>query len=155
MGCVAVDQRVGERSGELSEMLSFSIETHAAPKERPRFSVHGGKVRTRTASKTVAYEQKVKLCAMAAVSAQRWTPDASDVFCVNVSVWRKHLLRGGDVDNLGKAVLDAMTGVVYPDDGRVVEARFAVHQSEAERVSVTVWRMTRAQWEPLMPLGTV
>ena len=43
-----------------------------------------------------------------------------------------------DWDNIGKVVSDALTGLAYPDDAQVVEARVRKFYSESPRAVITV-----------------
>lgn len=55
---------------------------------------------------------------------------------------RWHTKRGGDVDNIAKAVLDAGTGVLWNDDAQVVDLRVGkmiAAQGDPPRVKVTAW----------------
>lgn len=47
--------------------------------------------------------------------------------------------RSGDVDKLMRALLDALTGVVWVDDSQVTEARVSKDWNERPGVSVRIW----------------
>ncbi len=96
------------------------------PKERPRVTRHG----TYTPQKTKDYEALVQKAwfAAGARSFRAGTPVRISVFAyfaLPQSMSKKkrqqlhltpHVKHRADVDNLAKAVLDALNGVAYPDD---------------------------------------
>ncbi len=51
-------------------------------------------------------------------------------------------VRRPDVDNIGKAVADALNGVLYRDDAQLVEVRVCKWYGEQPRVEVTAWSGT-------------
>ena len=115
--------------------LVFSVEGEPKGKGRPRFSKVGGFVKTYTDQKTRDYES---LISQAARTAMGETPpmegpiSASMYFRLPIpkSTPKKRVasLLGGlvrptkkpDLDNMNKAILDAMNGIVYKDDSQVV-----------------------------------
>ena len=104
-------------------VVEFTVPGTPVPKGRPRF----GQGSARTPDRTRAYEQLVSVLAKAAhleaptfkpVSvyiAARWPRPLRDA--VGPPCWRPV---GGDLDNVVKAILDGMLGVVYVDDRQVV-----------------------------------
>lgn len=46
-----------------------------------------------------------------------------------------------DVDNLAKAVIDAMNGIVYDDDARIAGLYAVKKDGPAEAVEIEIWRM--------------
>lgn len=110
-------------------LVSFWVPGAPVPKARPRFSSRGGVARTYTPAKTRAYEARVADAGRAALCGA-WPLQGP-----LKAVVRVHLpaLKSGpkahrsapptgrpDLDNVVKAVLDALNGVLYADDSQVV-----------------------------------
>ena len=128
--------------------LDFEIPMEGVPKGRPRFSNHGGFIRTYTDKKTRDFETTVAYLAKEAMQKAGFPRAESGAvrlclkfFFPPLKSWTKaQRLRLAqcielpkttkpDVDNLGKAVCDALNGIVYRDDAMVaslgVEKKFA------------------------------
>ena len=128
----------------MHETLSFKVPVTPYGKGRPRFSTVRGFVRTYTPEHTRAHEKTFKIYARQAMAGR--FPFESDIpVAVKVIAYfpipasytkkrRKQCLSSGyhmkkpDVDNVVKAVLDAMNDCVYVDDAQVhsiaVEKRY-------------------------------
>jgi Holliday junction resolvase RusA-like endonuclease len=95
--------------------LIFEIPGKPVPKARPRVM----RGYTYTPAKTRNYENRVKLIAFHART-------ASKLSILGGSIRLKVICYGphprSDWDNLGKAISDALNGVLYMDDSQVVEA---------------------------------
>lgn len=93
--------------------MKYSFEVPGLPvgKERPRL----GKWGVYTPPRTVEYERKVKLCALA--GGVRKLKGPVRLACVFFVPDR----RRRDGDNMWKAVADALNEVAYDDDSQVVE----------------------------------
>jgi Holliday junction resolvase RusA-like endonuclease len=117
------------------------------PKGRPRFGTRNGKVRTYTPAATVGYEQRTQWRAREAVTKQGWTIGKDDVCKLHVTVRRPYLLKGGDADNIGKAIADACNGILYSDDCRIVHTTVEIRQSEKASAHVVCERYNRKDWE--------
>lgn len=130
--------------------VQFIVPGEPQGKGRPRF----GNGRTYTPAKTIAYE---KLIAGKAAEAMRYFPDGVTALPVRVRVdaykgipksWtRAKRLRAmdgqeipgkPDLDNVAKAVLDALNGVVYADDVQVTRLLVTKQYSLEPRLVVTV-----------------
>lgn len=116
-------------------MLHFYVEGNPVGKGRPRFRRTKNFVQTYTDSKTAAWEEKVK---SAAKQAMGDTPPLEGPVSVygyfGLPVPASHskkrttaCLEGReapskkpDLDNMAKAVLDAMNGVVFKDDSQII-----------------------------------
>ena len=116
-------------------MLHFHVEGNPVGKGRPRFRRTKNFVQTYTDSKTAAWEEKVK---SAAKQGMGDTPPLETPVSVygyfGLSVPSSHskkrttaCLEGReapskkpDLDNMAKAVLDAMNGVVFKDDSQII-----------------------------------
>ena len=113
-------------------IISFTVPGKPVPKARPRVTMHG----TYTPQSTREFEQRVRLA---------WKLSGAGTFpgglplCVFVdaafpipaSLSRRKReamdgephIRRGDLDNVVKAVLDALNGLAYPDDAAVTLIR--------------------------------
>lgn len=131
--------------------MKFTIPTDPVPWARPRFVRRGGKMIGYTVPKVQAYEQTVKLLAIAAGIRPLSGPVSMSIdfhFAVPKSLERKRKpVEGGwhvkkpDADNLAKAILDALNGVAYDDDAQVASMRlrkFRLPQGEIGHVDVEV-----------------
>lgn len=119
--------------------LAFTVPGEPVPKARPRARVVGPFARIYTPGTTRKYEGHVRVIAREAAQRAHWAWGAKDRFEVELAVFRIHELRGGDLDNLAKSILDPLNGIAYPDDRRVLrlQATLAVDR-ENPRVEVIV-----------------
>lgn len=124
-------------------VLEVVITGEPVGKERPRFARTRTRrgVRTFTAPKTEAWEERAKMGARVAARRAGWRPDPSAMYGAEVRAYRTHAHRGPDLDNVIKASLDALNGVAWTDDARVREIRAVVVQDPEPRVVVRVWRI--------------
>lgn len=127
--------------------LQFTVPGEPQGKGRPRF----GNGRTYTPAKTIEYERRI-----ATRAAEAMPCPATALPCyVRVDAYkgvpkswtkakRARALDGQevpgkpDLDNVAKAVLDAMNGVVYADDQQVVRLLVTKQYSLEPRLVVTV-----------------
>jgi Holliday junction resolvase RusA-like endonuclease len=123
-------------------VLAFVVPGPPVPKGRPRF----GKGFSYTPKRTRDYERTVRLCAQAAVSAARWSPDEG-AYQVEIRVYRA--ANRGDLDNFCKAATDPLNGLVWPDD-RLVTSLAATMHVDRERPRLEV-RVTKASSAPPTP----
>ena len=116
--------------------LEFVIAANPLPKERPRL----GRGRVYTPARTRAYEQLAAQAARAAIMAQGGEWPATGEIALELVFYRA-TRRRVDLDNLEKALKDALNGVVYQDDSQVTlclkRKVLGVGRSEA-RTEVTV-----------------
>ncbi len=100
--------------------LTFDVPGPAVPKGRPRVTSRG----TFTPKRTVEYEKRVKLAALAARPVN-WPLDRRYKVTLLIVPLRPKKVdakpRGGDADNVLKGANDAMNGVVWLDDAQVSE----------------------------------
>jgi len=107
----------------------FSVEGDPVGKQRPRFS----RGRTYTPKKTIDYETAIKAKAMSAMGSSKPLETPVAVYlhinhaipasyskkrreaCLN----RSERPKKPDLDNVAKAYLDAMNGIIYKDDVQV------------------------------------
>lgn len=94
--------------------VAFVVPGPPVPKARARV-VNGHAF---TPKRTADYEKHVQKCAMAALSRVAWRTDAP-AYALRVVVHRA--ARRGDLDNFIKACSDALNGVAWVDDARVLE----------------------------------
>lgn len=132
-----------------TDTLVVVIPGEPVGKERPRFartraraSGRRGGVRTFTAPKTMAWEQRAAQLGRRAAVEASWTPDPKARYAAEVLAYRTHMHRGPDLDNLVKAALDALNGIAWTDDARVRELHAVVVQDAEPRVVVRVWRLS-------------
>lgn len=133
------------------QSMQFTVPGLAAPKGRPRFALIGGKTRVYTPAKTLSFEGCVAKHAYLSATTAEWEKGKDDVVTMHVTFYRQHLLKGGDVDNLGKSVLDGCSKVLYNDDCRVVSAQFVVRQlgkGQGPETQVLIARYSRKDWCP-------
>jgi Holliday junction resolvase RusA-like endonuclease len=124
----------------MSAAIYFVVPGQPVGKGRPRASTRGGFVRMYTDAKTLSYEAAIAHQATFAMS--MW----SVAFYGIPPSWPKHkqmlalnnaLIPGKpDLDNVAKAVLDALNGVVYQDDKQVVKLVAEKRYSYDPRIEV-------------------
>lgn len=130
--------------------IIFEIEGAAVPKGRPRFSKRGA---VYTPSKTLDYEKQVQRAFI--VAAPSHTPQTCAIamsICIDVAIpasWSKNRVQGAingevipvhrfDVDNVAKAILDALNGIAYDDDGRVCQLNVSKRYALASKTVVAI-----------------
>lgn len=127
-------------------MIDLVIYGKPIGKARPRFgrNKHTGKVVTFTPQKTKHYEQEIATTAQCAMFGKTLMEGPLKVeikaFFFHKSKEGFHVSRP-DMDNIIKAVLDGLNGVVFKDDASVaVVSAFKsyVNSEEQERVEVVV-----------------
>jgi Holliday junction resolvase RusA-like endonuclease len=136
----------------MSAAIYFVVPGAPYGKGRPRASSRGGFVRLYTPAATVAYEGEI--ARLAEIARAEWpvmaTPMSLRVIAhhpIPVS-WPKKkqqaalagdLIPGKpDLDNVAKAVLDALNGVIYEDDKQVIRLVAEKRYSVEPRVEVYV-----------------
>ncbi len=133
--------------------LAFTVYCKAAPQGSSRAFIIGGKARITAANtKTKPYRQEV---AGTACVAMRNLPDFVGVWAekhrpvslvldfyfakpASVPKKRAEMVVKPDLDKLVRATKDAMTGIVYHDDGQVVEVLARKQYGVPERVEISV-----------------
>lgn len=113
---------------------NFTVNTKAIGKERPRFNTYSRT--TYTPSKTKTYEGIIKN-AFQEKYGFKINPSANEIH-IKIDVeyappesyskkrkqelidWKQGYMHKPDVDNIAKAVLDALNGVIWLDDRQVV-----------------------------------
>lgn len=131
-------------------MITFTIPGPAVGKGRPRATRQG---RLYTPEKTVRYESLVALAAQEAMQ-DKWPTEypiriTINIYCDIPQSWsqkKKNAALDGtirptgkpDWDNVGKAISDALNGIVYKDDKQIVWALVTKQYALAPCVEVQV-----------------
>lgn len=149
----------GKEKGKTMEAICFTVPGKPQGKARARtfYNPKSKGMSSVTPEKTVLYENLVATCYMQEAGEGRFTDDA----CLKVSVQayfepaksvskvkRKEMLEGNilpakkpDIDNIVKAILDALNGVAYRDDTQVTELHVRKQYSEKPRVEVCIEKL--------------
>lgn len=130
--------------------LEFIVPGEPRGKGRPRFS----KGRTYTDDKTVEYERRIRNSYRLSFGSYKWPDNA--LLKVQITAYysipksatksKRAMMESGDllptrkpdVDNIIKAVLDALNGVAYKDDASVVEVSCRKLYGTLPRVEVEI-----------------
>jgi Holliday junction resolvase RusA-like endonuclease len=121
-------------------MIDLVIHGKPVGKARPRFSRRGNKVVTFTPRETQIYEQNIKALAQVAMLGKAMLEGPVKV---TITAYFSHKKKTGwhisrpDIDNVVKAVLDGLNGVVFADDAVVAQLVASKHYGE-ERVEVQI-----------------
>lgn len=137
--------------------IYFIVEGRVQPKQRPRVvrNRYTGRVHTLTPQETVDYENKVKASFWEACDGEKFFLTGAVQMTVNVYVeiakstpkkTREKMLTGelkpitrtGDLDNLYKAITDALNGVAYSDDSQIIEATIRKFYAEEAKAEITI-----------------
>ena len=132
----------------------FVVTGKPVGKGRPRASTRGGFVRMYTDAKTLGYEAAIADEAARAMSGAEpfETPMQMQVSCYYqiTKSWPKKIKQEAideerfpnvkpDLDNVVKAILDALNGVVYRDDAQVVNLVATKRYATEPRVEVYIF----------------
>ena len=119
--------------------VTFEVPGKPQGKGRPRAGVVGGHARLRTPQETVQYENWIKLCYQREAGNTRFdVPVVLEVVALfevpqsypkkKAALCTQNITRPTckpDMDNIVKAVADALNGVAYKDDSGIVEIHVA------------------------------
>ena len=114
--------------------VMFNVDCNPVGKQRPKFRKIGNFVQTYTPKKTVDFEQQVRKAAERAMGGMEPLETPVALYCyVRLGVYKTYpkkrleaCLSGlerpkkPDLDNVVKAVQDALNGVIYKDDAQIV-----------------------------------
>lgn len=95
--------------------LRFFVPSNPIPKARPRT----GKGHAYTPKRTKNYEALVKQWASIAIAKQNYTMPHKDTSLLLIIHFYRDDKRGADLDNLQKAIWDALNKLAYPDDKQI------------------------------------
>lgn len=134
-------------------MIHFTIPGQAVGKGRPRVGKRGGFTALYTPEKTVSYEGLVRLAAHRAMEGAPMLLEAVavrlDIYVQIPASWsqkKQRLALDGrvypttkpDIDNVEKAIFDALNGTAWKDDVQVVDVKKRKRYSDTPRVVVTI-----------------
>lgn len=141
--------------------IYFIVDGKVQPKQRPRVfrNKYTGRTQTITPQATVDYENKVKASFYEACDGEKFFLTGAVQMTVNVYVaitkstpkkTREKMLTGelkpitrtGDLDNLFKAISDALNGVAYDDDSQIIDATIRKFYGEEARAEITIREVT-------------
>ena len=134
----------------MEKRLTITIEP--SPKERPRATVVGGHARIYTPKTTEAYEKKIR---DAWIKANGSTPMEGQLLArifygfpipkstpkkdrPDMLAKKKRPTVKPDLDNLDKAVMDALNKVAYKDDSQIVAKVSKKHYAEVPNVTIII-----------------
>ncbi len=127
----------------MNKPISITVFGNAVPKGRPRVALRGKHPVVYTPTKTREWEQLIKLAAAGKVKKLITGPIDLYVafFLPRPKTLPKkvvHHTKRPDLDNLVKAVMDALNGVVWRDDSQVVEKYACKYYVYEMRPHVTI-----------------
>lgn len=136
-------------------MVCFDIQGNPIPKGRPRFRRTKTFITTYTPRKTLDFEDLVRKHSMEAMGKtdliespvcvilyfrlpvpQSYSKKRSEA-CLS-GLEKPMNKRGGDIDNLAKACLDAMNGIIYKDDCQITSLHCKKVYSNVSGVNILV-----------------
>jgi Holliday junction resolvase RusA-like endonuclease len=134
--------------------LSFIVPGRVVPCARPRAMLIRGRIHSYVPSETTDYEQRVALCARAAVARYPdWTSVVARKLPLRVHVHVVRHMWRGDWDNLAKSICDGMgkADVVFTNDNRIVQCLTSLNTDPRaeERAEVMVEPVMGLLQEPL------
>lgn len=136
-------------------MVEFIVPGKPQGKARPRLARNG---HTYTPRDTVEYENRVVRAYLRKYDEVSFRPEESLSVTIEAvfeppasvsQVRRARMIHGEyptkkpDLDNICKAIMDAMNGVVYPDDKQVVAVSMKKVYGDTAGVAVTVERIEK------------
>lgn len=136
------------------EQIAFAFPFEPVAKGRPRFRVCGKYVQTYTPGKTKAFEKLVANYYQTAAGGHKYEagiPLAVTVtfgMKIPISLTKKartEILEGKrqhtvkpDLDNLVKAILDALNGIAWHDDAQIVELHIAKKYVQSPHIFISL-----------------
>ena len=112
--------------------LAFEVQTKPVPQARPRFFIrkHGQKnivgaydpAQCKSFKEVIAWHARLKMRERGIREATKAPIAISLIFGMGRSAEGAYHTKRPDIDNLAKAVKDALKGIVYADDSQIVEA---------------------------------
>lgn len=144
-------------------MISFTVYGPPKAQARQKITTVNGKPRTYTPKDSADYRTRIRDAATEAMAGRPLIDSPCCVFIqtvkqAKINGWnkaeREWLDAGGlyihdrkpDADNHAKQHLDALNGVVWVDDARVVSLHVLKLQGREPRATVTVWPLHKLFW---------
>ena len=141
----------------MNDLVRFVIPGEPVGKGRPRVVQRNGFTHTYTPEKTASFENLVKLCYNDQANRLQFDPEAElairieAMFSIPKSASKrvKDMMRLGiirpkkkpDLDNVLKAVADALNEIAYHDDSQIVYVEATKKYSEQPETIVTIWEL--------------
>ncbi len=114
-------------------MIKLVIPGRPIPKKRPRLNSKNSRSYVYTPPETAEYERKVGWYALQAAKGKSFSNDIA----VFIKLYFKDR-RFGDVDNYGKALLDAIQGIVFDNDKQVAKLHIERYIDDNERAEIEI-----------------
>lgn len=124
--------------------VAFTVYGNPVGKARPRVVNNGGIIMAYTPKKTADWEKSIAGQALKHRPGQLLDGPLYAELTVYLqkpkSVPKKRTLpdRKPDHDNLEKAVFDSLEGIIYTNDSRIVEKRFAKRYGDPPRIEIVI-----------------
>lgn len=132
------------------DVVKFTVPGNPVGKARPRMTRSG---HAYTPDKTVSYENMVKMCFIEKYT--DWVPVSGEAilrlnayYPIPKSASRKKKIdmvigeirptKKPDLDNVMKAIADALNGIAYVDDSQIVTAEVRKYYDDTPRVEVVI-----------------
>jgi len=128
-------------------MINFTVPGPPKGKGRPRVTRHG----TYTPKATKDYEKLIISCIDAEGTYYEGVPLKATIKCFypmpkSMPKYKRDMILNGelypivkpDLDNVAKAILDALNGILYKDDNQVVELFVTKRYSDNPRVEICI-----------------
>jgi Holliday junction resolvase RusA-like endonuclease len=124
--------------------LNFTIVGDPVAKQRARVICRAGMVRAYTPSKTVNYEEIVRITAMEAMGRRKkiegpLTVDLTFFLKKPASSKNFYPVVKPDIDNLVKSILDGFKGVIFEDDKQIIVVTARKFYLDSSRGYVSVF----------------
>ena len=131
----------------MTPIVRFKVSCNPVPQGRPRIIKRGQHYGMKDHEKSRDYKDMLRLLAhehrmdpllVGPLRLELLFEIRRPQSCRKRDVWRD---KKPDLDNLIKAVTDAMTGVIWRDDAQIVALMAEKPYSDSPGVTVTVWRV--------------
>lgn len=160
--CAVVDQQFSDLFAHLIGLnivrpfLDFTVYAKAVGKARPRVTTRGGYAHAYTPAKTREFENLVSWSAKRAMCQRPQVAPGCSLFVqITVSLipplsWSKKrrgeafgafCSKKPDTDNVAKAILDAMNGIVYEDDAQVAGLVVQKFYAEKDEINIKIFTL--------------
>lgn len=140
VGCLPTRSCVDSEKGSRKSEMIFHIYGKPVPKGRPRAIVRGRFATFYTPKRTREWETSVRQQIKEVMDKYKMytmIPKPKAVYVDIVFDYTKSIR--GDLDNLGKCVLDAMNQLVFEDDSQISTLHISKRKSTKDEVVVMVW----------------